>query len=214
MTRSLSIALAAVAFLAGSPGANGAVNIFENGDFEGGYLYPSFEDRTPQLGVGSWDTMNAGFVAGEFDPGEFSAFAPGDTELRQDFFSFTTDLEFVEDDYSAAGELAFGGIIERISFWVAHPDPPATRIFVTLFYADGGSTSQTYRTSTIGWEYFDITGDYDPERVLEGISFFGNVSGRTLLDNIEVLVFIPEPGSISLLMVTIGILLFFRRRPY
>ena len=198
------------------PSASGGVNIFENGDFENNFfgIDPSYTDRNFQPGLGPWISTNdrSPIPSGPFNPGNFSALAAGDAELRQDFYSFADDSVSIFDDLSASGAAAFGQQVEQISFWVAHPDPPATNILVTLFYADDSSIEHTYQTTGTGWEFFDITSQHDPAGELIGISFFGNVSGRTFLDDIQVIVAIPEPGSVTLLIATIGSLLLMRRR--
>ncbi len=212
MIRLLPLTILVSALVGMLPAARGSVNVFLNGDFETGFLGPSYEDRTPQLGVSPWTIVTASSLMGSFDPGEFSALAAGDTELRQDFFSFADDIVDIGEDISAAGGAAFGGQVTHISFWVAHPDPPASKILVTLFYDDGSSIAQEYQTTTTGWEFFDITTQHDPLGDLTGISFFGNVSGRTFLDDIQVLVSIPEPASVTLLLAAIGAVLLVRRR--
>jgi hypothetical protein len=214
MSRLFSVSIVASTLLALLPVAQGSVNIFDNGDFESGDLDPSFQDRAPQFGVAPWTVVSANSLTGSFDPGEFSALAAGDTELRRDFFSFADDIRDVAEDISAAGGAAFGGQVTQISFWVAHPDPPASKILVTLFYDDGSSIEQEYQTLTTGWEFFDITSQHDPLGDLTGISFFGNVSGRTFLDDIQVIVTVPEPAAITLLLASIAAVLFVRRRQH
>lgn len=220
MRRSCFPIILACALAILAPAASGgisAVNIFDNGDFEDPELglHPSYTDRNFQPGLGGWISTGdrSSITPGLFDPGQFSALALGNAELRQDFYSFANDLVSIEEDLSASGAATFGGQVTHISFWAAHPTPPARNILVTLFYNDGNAPiQQFYQTITNGWELFDITAQHDPLRELAGISFFGTSGGRTFIDGVQVLVAIPEPGSVTLLLAAIGAVLFVRRR--
>ncbi len=231
MIRLVRFLLLGAILAAVSPAASAGVsvfNLFYNGDFEDSELgiFPSYTDRNFQPGLGSWISTSdrSAIVPGNYDPGRASAFAAGDAELRQDFYSFASDITDVAGDISAAGGATFGNQITHVSFWAAHPDPinpqnpnnRATEIFVSFFYNDEGQPEEhTYNTVGLGWEFFDVTGQYNPDRgELIGLSIFGNISGSTYLDDIQVLALIPvpEPASAALVLASATGLLFVRRR--
>jgi len=145
-----------------------------NGDFESGALAPWFQGAVFSGGE-DWNVTSA-----DSHTGVFSATNTGNMEIRQDLGApISTDS------------------IEEMSFWLKHPDPEVSAAYVSLFYTDG-STEFLVNTEGTDWNFFDVTGNLLPGRMLIGFSVYGNSAGdpefaRTVLD--DVILASSEVGS-------------------
>lgn len=151
-----------------------------NGGFETGELSPWFQARVvPSNQAGE----NWHVTAAEAKSGVYSATLTGNRELRQNFSPIPTDEIF------------------SLSFWAKHPVITVDQIAFTFFYTDGSTRETVRATTTTDFEYFDLTSQLYTGKQLNGISIWGNIYGRTYVDDVSI-VLIPEPTAFTLMGIS------------
>ena len=166
------------------------INLDCSTGFEGGDLDGWYEDRVFAPAV-TWGTSSS-----LPNSGAFSATVDGNNELRRDFAEFGNVIN---------SSSVTGFQFDELTFSVRHPDSQASNLLVTAFYDDGSQAATNFSTISNDWEKFDATAFANSNsngNILTGVSFFGNNSGSTFIDDITILAsaeLVPEPGCATLL---------------
>lgn len=156
-----------------------ASEIIVNGGFETGALSPWYQARGFSANPASQNWYVSSFT---FNSGSFSAGVNGNFELRQDFAPVPVAQ------------------ITKISF-AAMADFSAMAF--DLFYQSGADEEFVAFPSTSSFSAIDITSYLNhSESALTGISFWGNTSGSSFLDDVSITAApppaVPEPLTIAL----------------
>ena len=148
-TASLALLLAIV----GPAQRVSAGNILVNPGFESGSLSPWVQ--TNDFG-GPIDWFAS---SGDAHSGSFSAVDDGNKLLTQSFAPVATNS------------------ITEVSFWMRHPDNGGAPAFVNFVYSDNSSGGGTVFSSTIDWEFFNVTSLLAPGKSLTEFGIYGYTGG-------------------------------------
>ena len=180
MKRSLSLSIIAAAGVMAATAAH--ANVLANPGFETGSLAP-WSQTADYGGPTDWH------ISTDAHSGAFSAADEGNKKIEQ-FFSGVAASSITE-----------------LSFWLKHPDESNQPAAYDFTYSDSSVAEFQVSTSSLGWEFFDVTGNLDTSKTLVGFGVYGCSCGAgvsdTLLDDVKISAGagVPEPATWALMLM-------------